>query len=163
MPLMGGTVKVALVVNGRRVEETVAPDDRLSGFLRRRLGLTGLKEGCCEGECGACTVLLDGAPVNSCLVLAFQADGRDIVTVEGLAGDGPSGLQRTFVESGAVQCGYCMPGMVTTVEGLLRVNPAPGAEEIRHALAGNLCRCTGFETIVQAVAAEAAARRRVPA
>ena len=161
MPREGGgvPVKIALCVNGRRVEAAVAPAVRLSAFLRE-LGLTGLKEGCCEGECGACAVLFDGMPVNSCLVLAFQADGHGVVTVEGLSAGGPSRLQRTLVEFGAVQCGYCMPGMVTAAEGLLGANPAPGEEDIRAALAGNLCRCTGFETIVRAIAAEAAVRQR---
>ncbi len=155
----GGRIRIALEVNGRRVEASVSPAARLSAFLRMDLGLTGLKEGCREGECGACTVLVDGRPVNSCLMLAFQADGRDVVTVEGLSAGGTVGLQRTFVDCGAVQCGYCMPGMVMAAEGLLGANPDPDEAEIRHALAGNLCRCTGFETIVHAVAVEAAARR----
>ena len=155
----GGKVRIALAVNGRRVEASVSPATRLSAFLRMDLGLTGLKEGCCEGECGACTVLVDGRPVNSCLMLAFQAGGREVVTVEGLSADGVVGLQRTLVESGAVQCGYCMPGMVMAAEGLLGAKPDPDESEIRQALAGNLCRCTGFETIVHAVGVEAAHRR----
>jgi aerobic-type carbon monoxide dehydrogenase small subunit (CoxS/CutS family) len=132
----------------------------LSAFLRDRLDLTGLKEGCKEGECGACTVLLDGKPVNSCLILAFQTDGCEIVTIEGLGNpDGTNApLQEAFVAHGAVQCGYCTPGMVAAAEGLLRENTNPTAQDIRHGLAGNLCRCTGYQTIVDAVAAEA--RRR---
>ena len=143
-------------VNGQVVENEVPVASRLSGFLRDVVGLTSVKEGCCEGECGACTVLLDGQPTNSCLMLAFQAEGREVTTVEGLGGS--SGLQDAFLRLGAVQCGYCTPGILMAVEGLLRANPDPLEVEIRHALAGNICRCTGFETIVQAVAAHAAAR-----
>ncbi len=150
-------MRISLHVNGRAVETEVSPVSRLSGLLRDALGLTGVKEGCCEGECGACTVLLDGQPVNSCLMLAFQAAGREVTTVEGLGGS--SGLQNVFLQLGAVQCGYCTPGMLVAAEGLLRANPRPTEPEIRHALAGNICRCTGFESIVQAVAAEAAARQ----
>ncbi len=150
-------MRISLQVNGRAVETEVSPVSRLSGLLRDVLGLTGVKEGCCEGECGACTVLLDGQPVNSCLMLAFQATGRAVTTVEGLGGS--SGLQNAFLQLGAVQCGYCTPGMLVAAEGLLRANPGPAEPEIRHALAGNICRCTGFESIVRAVAAEAAARQ----
>lgn len=153
-------MRMSLRVNGAAVETEVSPISRLSGFLRDVLGLTGVKEGCCEGECGACTVLLDDEPVNSCLMLAFQVAGCEIVTIEGLRRNGISDLQQAFLEMGAVQCGYCTPGMVLAAEGLLRANPNPGEAEIRRALAGNICRCTGFETIVQAVAAEAAARQR---
>lgn len=143
-------------VNGQVVENEVPAASRLSGFLRDVVGLTSVKEGCCEGECGACTVLLDGQPANSCLMLAFQAAGREVTTVEGLGGS--SGLQDAFLQLGAVQCGYCTPGILMAAEGLLRANPSPLEAEIRHALAGNICRCTGFETIVQAVAAHAVAR-----
>ncbi|MCP4236202.1 MAG: (2Fe-2S)-binding protein, partial [Aestuariibacter sp.] len=124
-------------------------------FLRNQLGLTGLKVGCGEGECGACTVLLDDEPVNACLVLAFQAAGRRITTIEGLTGpDGTlSALQKSFIEHGAVQCGYCSAGMVLASEGLLRRNPSPDDSEIRNALAGNICRCTGFLSIIEAVKA----------
>lgn len=151
-------MRISLQVNGQTVETKVPAISRLSGFLRNVLGLTGVKEGCCEGECGACTVLLDGQPVNSCLVLTYQAAGREVTTVEGLES---SDLQNAFLQMGAVQCGYCTPGMLMAAEGLLRASPNPLEAEIRHALAGNICRCTGFETIVQAVAAHAAARKGV--
>lgn len=153
---------LSLKINGRTVSVGGDPTARLSHILREELGLTGLKEGCLEGECGACTILVDGAPVHACLMLAFQAQGRDILTVEGLDEGGlRAGLQAAFVAGGAVQCGYCTPGMVMAAEGLLRANPAPSADEIRHALAGNICRCTGYDSIVRAVAAEA--ERRVEA
>jgi carbon-monoxide dehydrogenase small subunit len=150
---------ITLRVNGREHQVEVGPQLRLSAFLRERLQLTGLKEGCREGECGACTVLLDGEPVNACLVLAFQADGRELVTIEGLAdADGRlSDLQNAFVEHGAVQCGFCTPGMVMAAAGLLRSKPKPASDEIRQALAGNICRCTGYVTIVKAVQAAAEA------
>ncbi len=145
--------EITLHVNNQDHVLKVAASDRLSGVLRQSLGLTGLKEGCLEGECGACTVLIDGESVNSCLVLAFQVQGKRIVTVEGL--ETPDGrlsrLQQAFLEKGAVQCGYCTPGMVLAAQGLLNHNPCPDEAEIRHALAGNLCRCTGFQSIVQAV------------
>ncbi len=155
---------LSFTVNGRKVSTGSDPLARLSEVLRQEFGLTGLKEGCLEGECGACTVLVDGAPVHACLMLAFQAQGRDIGTVEGLGGSGTlSSLQAAFVEDGAVQCGFCTPGMVMAAEGLLRANPAPGTEDIRHALAGNICRCTGYENIVRAVSAEAERRREARA
>jgi aerobic-type carbon monoxide dehydrogenase small subunit (CoxS/CutS family) len=146
-------MNIHVTINGDRRAFDVDPRQRLSEFLRETLDLTGVKEGCREGECGACTVLVDDKAVNSCLMLAFQAHGRRIVTIEGLrtAEGGLSPLQRAFVEQGAVQCGYCTPGMIVAAEGLLRENPAPSEAEIRHALAGNLCRCTGFQTIVAAV------------
>jgi aerobic-type carbon monoxide dehydrogenase small subunit (CoxS/CutS family) len=152
-------MNIQLTINGRTQAFDVDPRQRLSEFIRETLGLTGAKEGCREGECGACTVLVDDSAVNSCLMLAFQADGRRIVTIEGLKtleGD-LSPLQRAFVDHGAVQCGYCTPGMIMAAEGLLRQNPAPSDAEIRHALAGNLCRCTGFQTIVAAVRSQACA------
>lgn len=157
-------MKFNLTVNGHTAVVEADPLEPLSMVLRDRLGLKGLKEGCCEGECGACTVLLDGAPVHACLTPGFQAEGRNITTIEGLGG-GPgllSGLQRAFVKVGAVQCGFCTPGMVMAAEGLLRANSDPDDAEIRHALAGNICRCTGYDTIIRAVATEAASRNSVP-
>lgn len=150
-------MRISLTVNGTERVADVDPRLRLSEFLRQQLDLTGLKVGCKEGECGACTVLLDGQAVNSCLVLAFQADRCAIVTIEGLgSADGrPSPLQQAFVTHGAVQCGYCTPGMVMAAEGLLRGDAAPSEAAIRHGLAGNLCRCTGYQTIIEAVASEA--------
>ena len=150
--------EVRLAVNGCDHVLRLDGSERLSTVLRRDLRLTGVKEGCLEGECGACTVLIDDLPVNACLMLAFQAEGRQITTVEGLAGpDGMlSSLQQAFVDNGAVQCGYCTPGMVMAAQGLLLRNPAPDEVEIRDALAGNLCRCTGFQGIFAAVKAEVA-------
>jgi len=146
-------IDLRLQVNGVEHRESVPPTEKLSQFLRARLGLTGLKTGCGEGECGACTVLLDDQPVNSCLVYAFQVTGRRITTIEGLQdSDGMlSPLQQAFLDHGAVQCGYCTPGMVLASEGLLRRNPNPDDSEIRQALAGNICRCTGFLGIIEAV------------
>lgn len=147
---------IDLDLNGRPARLAAAAHARLSTALRDH-GLTGVKEGCLEGECGACTVLVDGAPVCACLMLAGQAAGRRVVTIEGLAPDGRlSDLQRAFVEEGAVQCGYCTPGMVMSATALLAANPSPSEEEIRIGLSGNLCRCTGYTKIVQAVQRTAA-------
>ena len=153
-------MQITLTLNGAPTQIEAAPGTRLSTALRDH-GLTGLKEGCLEGECGACTVLLDGAPVCSCLTLAAQAQGLRVETVEGLANpDGqPSDLQRAFVEEGAVQCGYCTPGMVVAAEGLLRSNPDPTEAEVRRAIAGNICRCTGYVGILRAILRTAASRR----
>jgi aerobic-type carbon monoxide dehydrogenase small subunit (CoxS/CutS family) len=150
-------MRITLTVNGSSRTNDVDPKCRLSHFLREALDLTGIKEGCCEGECGACTVLLDGKPVNSCVILAFQAGGCSITTIEGLAGNdgGMSALQQAFVDHGAVQCGYCTPGMILAAEGLLRENSNPDEAQIRHGLAGNICRCTGFLNIVRAVRSQA--------
>ncbi|KUO79019.1 MAG: (2Fe-2S)-binding protein [Desulfosporosinus sp. BRH_c37] len=125
---------------------------RLIDILREVLGLTGTKEGCGEGECGACTVLMDGKPVNSCLVLAGQLNGHSITTIEGVSdGQELSKLQRAFVDAGAIQCGYCTPGMILSAKAVLDVNPQPTEEEIKRGLSGNICRCTGYQKIVKAV------------
>lgn len=143
---------ISLMVNGDPYEVAVQAGTRLLDVIRDKIGLTGTKEGCGEGECGACTVIMNGRPVNACLVFASQADGADIITIEGLSRGGePSLLQKCFVELGAVQCGFCSPGMIMTAKALLDMNPDPTEVEIRDALVGNLCRCTGYEKIVDAV------------
>ena len=148
--LMKKTINVT--INGRLYEEEVEPRLLLSHFLRENIGLTGTHIGCVVGECGACSVLLDGKVVKSCLHFAVQADGREVTTVEGLATDGElSPIQEAFVKHYAFQCGYCTPGMVITSHALLQRNPNPSEEEIRKALAGNLCMCTGYVQIVEAV------------
>lgn len=144
-------------INGRQVDLLVDPRRRLLDILREDLGLTGAKEGCGEGECGACTVLLNGRPVNSCLVLAPEASGGEITTIEGLAREGRlHPIQEAFLEAGAVQCGYCTPGMVLTAKALLDRCPDPGDEAIKTAISGNLCRCTGYVKIVGAIRLAAA-------
>jgi carbon-monoxide dehydrogenase small subunit len=150
--------RVQVAINGRPYAAWV--DTRLSllHFLRETLDLTGTKEGCAEGECGACSVILDGRLVDACLIFAVEANGREIRTVEGLRdGRGLHRLQSAFLEAGAIQCGFCIPGLLMAAAALLERNPAPTEDEIRLALAGNLCRCTGYQKIVQAVAV--AARR----
>jgi len=143
---------IQLHVNGELVEAAVDPNRTLLQFLRDDLGLTGTKHGCGLGDCGACTVILDGKPVNSCLVLAVQARGREVLTIEGLAENGKlHPIQRAFVEKGAIQCGFCTPGMILSAKALLDENPSPTELEIRTALSGNLCRCTGYQKIVEAV------------
>ncbi|MCL4424757.1 MAG: (2Fe-2S)-binding protein [Firmicutes bacterium] len=141
-----------LRVNGKTIETMVEPNQRLLDFLRDELRLTGVKEGCGVGECGACTVIMNGQAVNSCLVLVGQANGADVLTVEGLAEDGElSPLQQSFIDHGAVHCGFCTPGMVMSAQALLMKNPKPSRSEIKTALSGNLCRCTGYQQIVAAV------------
>jgi len=152
---------VEIIINGKRIKDTIRDDLTLVAYLRDTLGLKGTKNGCGAGDCGACTVLLDGRPVNSCLVFAVEADGRQVVTIEGLSKEGElSDLQRAFIDHGAVQCGYCTPGMILTAEGLLAEKPNLSGDEVRRALAGNLCRCTGYDSIVSAVLDVAAKRKR---
>jgi len=147
-------VKVVLTVNDERRETEVWEGESLLFALRERLGLPGSKNACEQGECGSCSVLLDGRLVCSCLVLAAQADGHDVVTVEGLAQDGQlHPVQEAFAETGAVQCGFCTPGLIVATADLLQRNPAPSEDEIREALSGNLCRCTGYAKIFDAVRA----------
>jgi aerobic carbon-monoxide dehydrogenase small subunit len=145
-------VRIELVVNGEQREADVWPGESLLYALRERLGFSGSKNACEQGECGSCSVLLDGKLVCACLVLAAQADGHEVVTVEGLAsGDGPHRVQEAFVEAGAVQCGFCTPGLVVATAALLEQRPDPSEDEIREALSGNLCRCTGYQKIFDAV------------
>lgn len=147
---------MVLSVNGRSHALEVEPHHSLLSVLRERLGLTGTKEGCNAGDCGACTVLLDGAPVNACLVLAIQAEGQEITTIEGVGKDGQlDPLQEAFVRCGAVQCGFCTPGVVMSSVALLRESPRPTRVEIQDALSGNLCRCTGYIQIIEAIEAVA--------
>ena len=150
--------KIALTVNGAQHEADVEPRQLLVYFLREQLGLKGTNVGCDTSSCGACTVLLDGESVKSCNVLAVQADGSEITTIEGLAqGDGLHPVQQAFHEKHALQCGYCTPGFVMATVSLLKENPSPSEEEIRIGLEGNLCRCTGYHNIVRAVEAAAKA------
>lgn len=143
---------ISLTVNGELEQLQVPSNLTLLHVLRDMLGLTGTKNGCEAGECGACTVLVDGEPVNSCLVLAVELDGREVTTVEGLAKDGKlTPLQEAFAKLNAVQCGYCTPGMLMAGTALLRRNPNPTEEDIQKALVGNLCRCTGYQRIIDAV------------
>jgi len=145
-------MKITFTVNGRVEERDVREDERLLDLIRDDLQLTGTKEGCGEGECGACTVLIDGKAIASCLILAPQVDGKEILTVEGLAkGEELHPIQRAFVEKGAVQCGFCTPGFIMSTYALLTVNTDPSDEEILAALEGNLCRCTGYAKILDAV------------
>jgi carbon-monoxide dehydrogenase small subunit len=145
--------EITLDINGREQTISVAANDTLLEVLRDQLDLTGSKESCGEGVCGSCTVHLDGKPVRSCLTLALEAEGSKIKTVEGLAdGDRLSDLQQSFIDHGAVQCGFCTPGMLMSAGALLAQNPNPDKDEIKQALAGNICRCTGYTKIIQAVA-----------
>ena len=144
--------EATLVVNGMAYPVNVEPHRSLLWTLRQELGLTGSKEGCDDSECGACMVLVDGRPVNSCSYLAVQADGREVTTVEGLgSADEPHPLQRNIIAEGGVQCGFCTPGMLISATALLAQSPQPSEDEIRIALGGNLCRCTGYQKIVRAV------------
>lgn len=158
---MTQTIGIDFTLNGRQRRVEVAVHHTLLEVLREEIGLTGSKECCMVGECGACTIILDDRTVNSCLVLAVEADGHDLRTVEGLAQDGElSDLQQAFLDRGATQCGFCIPGQLMSAEALLERNPDPTVAEIHEALAGNLCRCGGYEQITDAVLAAAAERRR---
>lgn len=151
-------VRVRITVNGHEYVRTVPTSMTLLQFVRDELDLTGTKEGCGKGECGACTVLLDGAPVNSCLVFAYQCTGRSVVTIEGLSqGDFCHPVQEAFIRHGAVQCGFCTPGMIMSAVALLASNPLPTRAQIREAISGNLCRCTGYNAIIESI--DDAARR----
>lgn len=159
---MNLTVEISFMLNGRLQQLEVPPNMTLLDLLREEIGLTGTKKGCEVGECGACTVLLDGRAVNSCLVLAPQVSGREVMTVEGLS---PLGtlrpLQESFLDHGAVQCGFCTPGMLMSAKDLLDHTADPSSREIRESIAGNLCRCTGYQQIVEAIE-DAARRKNVP-
>lgn len=153
--------QLSLTVNGQAVELQVEPLETLLDVLRRRLLLTGTKKGCAEGECGACTVLLDGVPVDSCILPAMKAHGRSVVSIEGLAAEGrPHPLQQSFLDSGAVQCGYCTPGVILSAKALLDENETPSDEQIKEALSGHICRCTGYGGFVEAV--RAAGKAHIP-
>ena len=154
-------VECKCVVNGEQIHAMVDPTITLLNFLRNDLRLLGTKEGCGEGECGACTILMNGEAVNSCLILAVEANNADILTVEGLAQDGKlSILQEEFIEKDALQCGFCTPGMLMSARALLNRQPDPSLEEVKEALAGNFCRCTGYYPIIDAVMSAAARERK---
>jgi len=151
-------ITVKFILNGEEVSISAPPWFTLLRLLRERLGLTGSKPGCERGECGACTVLLDGEPVTSCLVLAPQVEGRNVQTIEGISeGDNLHPLQQAFIDESAVQCGYCIPGMIVSAKALLDKNDTPTRDEIKRAISGNICRCTGYAKIIRAV--EVAAER----
>ena len=146
---------ISFILNGETFQVEIEPDLTLLQLLREKLGITGTKEGCGMGDCGACTVLLDGMAVNSCIFPAMEVEGKSVTTIEGLA-DANGNLhpvQKAFLEQGAIQCGFCTPGMVLSSKALLDENPNPSEEEIRHGIAGNLCRCTGYVQIVEAIKA----------
>ena len=147
---------VSFTVNGERLELQLEPYRSLLDVLRNEAGLTGTKKGCDVGDCGACTILVDGKPLNSCLMLGVEADGRDIVTIEGI--EHP--LQEKFIELGGAQCGFCTPGMIVMAKALLDENPDPTEDEIRFGIAGNICRCTGYTKIVEAIRAAAKETRK---
>ncbi|MHB8766791.1 MAG: (2Fe-2S)-binding protein [Deferrisomatales bacterium] len=154
---------IELKINGTLHALEVEPQRTLLEVLREQLGYTGTKRACDTGECGACTVILDGKAVLACLTLAVEAQGREIVTIEALGdGDHPDPLQRSFVDCGAVQCGFCTPGMILSAKALLDEHPSPSREEVRRAIGGNLCRCTGYAKIVEAIEVSAAQRAALP-
>ena len=154
-------MKIALDVNDRIYEIDIEPCETLVEVLRDKIGLTGTKRGCDVGGCGTCTVLFDGKPVYSCMIFAARAEGKKVTTIEGLAKNGKlHPIQEAFIKYGAVQCGYCTPGMILTAKALLDENPNPTEEEVRVAIAGNLCRCTGYVKIVEAILAAAKMMRK---
>lgn len=157
-PINDQDALVRLRVNGSDRQVTVPGHRTLLDALRDDLGLTGTKSCCLEGECGTCTVLMDGVSVNACLVLCAEAEGHEVMTIEGLSGEGLNDLQQEFLTAGAVQCGVCIPGQVVAAEHLLRTNPTPDTTQIREAMSGNLCRCSGYQRIVDAIAATASRR-----
>jgi carbon-monoxide dehydrogenase small subunit len=155
---------IGLRVNGETCETLIKPSSILLNVLREKLGLTGAKHGCDNGQCGACTVLLDGEPIRSCLTLAIRVSDREITTIEGIADDGNlHPLQRAFIDHGAVQCGFCIPGMILFAKSFLAETPEPTEEQIKEALSGNICRCTGYLQIVEAIQAAATDQPRARA
>ncbi|MFH1116089.1 MAG: (2Fe-2S)-binding protein [Pseudomonadota bacterium] len=158
---MAREIPIKFVLNGREYERVVSPNVTLVDFIRYGLGLTGTKKGCGQGECGSCTVLIDGQAVNACLVLAPQIHGKSLTTIEGLASrDEPHPLQTSFVEHSAGQCGFCTPGMILSAKALLDTVPQPNEQEVRRAISGNLCRCSGYKKITEAVLDAAERERR---
>jgi len=158
---MNQLVDINLKINGEDYKLKVKPNTLLLDLIRDEIGLTGTKRGCDTGECGACTVLIDGIPVNSCLVLAVEVNSKKITTIEGLSNNGQlHPLQEAFIEEGAVQCGFCTPGMILSAKALLDKNPTPTEQEIKVAIAGNLCRCTGYKKIIKAIISAAEKMRR---
>ena len=150
------TFIIDIVLNGEAVEVEVTAKDTLLEVLRNKLNATEIKNGCGKGDCGACAVLLDGKAVNSCLTLALQADGKNVTTLKGIGNkDNPHALQKSFIQHGAIQCGFCTPGMITSAKSLLDQNPNPSREQIRETISGNLCRCTGYKKIIDAIHAAA--------
>lgn len=154
---------ISICLNGEVRRIAVAPNETLLDVLRNRLGIKTPKEGCGRGDCGACTVLLDGKAVRSCLILAIEVDGQSVTTLEGVGTDGPTALQKAFVQNNVFQCGFCAPGVILAASALLTENPQPTEREVRDALAGNLCRCTGYEPIVETILAVAQSTPRQPA
>jgi aerobic carbon-monoxide dehydrogenase small subunit len=152
MSVEAPTLEIALTLNGQAAAAVIEPRELLIDVLRSQFGLSGAKRSCDIGVCGACTVLVDGLPASSCSMLAADVDGRSVTTIEGLATPGAlDPIQQAFITHGALQCGFCTPGMVMAVKGLLALNPSPNEEEVRHFLRGNLCRCTGYVKIIEAV------------
>lgn len=161
---MSETISLHFTLNGREVEAVVEPTARLLDVLRVHFGLTGAKEGCGKGECGACTVFMDGKPVDSCLVMAIQVSGHSIITIEGMAAEGRlDSVQEMLLQEGGVQCGFCIPGMVIAARALLNEKSDPTPDDVRYALGGNVCRCTGYIKIVKAVLRAAKIEREVKA